>query len=143
MLIIMSFALMFGFYVALGNLISNIFTPFGMQASEIAMVGLYLLAAGVVGAVSVGAFVDRTGLYKGTTLVLGFANIVFLTILNQTLYHIDDSKTRFYISACFMGFTSVAYIPLSLGFSAELTFPLQPALVNGAMILAGQASAAV
>mmetsp|Transcript_4223 Transcript_4223/g.5255 ORF Transcript_4223/g.5255 Transcript_4223/m.5255 type:complete len:130 (+) Transcript_4223:1287-1676(+) len=42
-----------------------------------------------------------------------------------------------------MGFTSVAYIPLSLGFSAELTFPLQPALVNGSMILAGQASAAV
>ena len=34
-------------------------------------------------------------------------------------------------------------IPLALGFAAELTFPLQPALVNGAMILAGQAAAFV
>lgn len=134
---------MFGFYVALGNLISSIFTPFHMQAHEIAMVGLYLLLSGIVGAVLIGAFVDRTGLYKLTTLVLGVANIVFLCIVDQTLYHIDRGSTAFYVAVCFMGFTSVAYIPLSLGFSAELTFPLQPALVNGSMILAGQASAAI
>ena len=42
-----------------------------------------------------------------------------------------------------MGFSSVSYIPLSLGYAAELTFPLQPALVNGGMLLAGQASAFV
>ena len=40
-----------------------------------------------------------------------------------------------------MGFASVSYIPLSLGFAAELTFPLQPALVNGGMLLTGQISA--
>mmetsp|Transcript_11586 Transcript_11586/g.15695 ORF Transcript_11586/g.15695 Transcript_11586/m.15695 type:complete len:99 (-) Transcript_11586:514-810(-) len=91
MLLVMSFALMFGFYVALGNLISSIFSPFNMEAQEIAMVGLYLLAAGVLGAILIGAFVDRTGFYKMTTLVLGVANMVFLGILNQTLYHIDQS----------------------------------------------------
>lgn len=137
MLLVISFALMFGFYVALGNLISSIFSPFHMDAYEIAMVGLYLLVSGIVGALLIGAFVDRTGMYRLTTLVLGVANIVFLCIVNQSLYHIDVNKTRFYVATCFMGFTSVAYIPLSLGFSAELTFPLQPALVNGSMILAG------
>ena len=82
MLLVISFALIFGFYVALGNLISSIFTPFHMEAKEIAMVGLYLLASGIVGAIVVGALVDRTGLYKVTTLILGAANIVFLGILN-------------------------------------------------------------
>lgn len=114
-----------------------------MHAQEIAMVGLYLLGSGIVGAIVVGAFVDRTGLYKSTSIVLGVANIFLLCILNQTLYHIEGNETRFYVAVCFMGFTSVAYIPLSLSFSAELTFPLQPALVNGSMILAGQASAAI
>ena len=40
-----------------------------------------------------------------------------------------------------MGFSSVSLIPLSVGFAAELTFPMQPALVNGGMMLAAQLSA--
>ena len=37
-----------------------------------------------------------------------------------------------------MGFSAVSFIPVTLGFGAELTFPLQPALVNGSLMLAGQ-----
>lgn len=143
MFLFMAFALMFGFYVALGNLISSIFTPFDLTAHDIAMVGLYLLGSGVVGAILIGTWVDRTGLYKMTMIILGIANIVFLGLLNQTLYHIEESKTLFLVSACLMGFTSVSYIPLSLSFAAELTFPLQPALVNGALVLGGQSAAFV
>ena len=39
------------------------------------------------------------------------------------------------------GLFYMAYIPLCLSFGAELTFPLQPALVNGTFPLAGSASA--
>ena len=42
-----------------------------------------------------------------------------------------------------LGFSSVSIIPLSLSFAAELTFPLQPAMVNGAIILAGQMVAVI
>ena len=124
MLLCLSFALMFGFYISFGNLISSIFTPFGLSSHDISMVGLYLLLSGILGAVIVGAWVDRTGTYKATTLVLCIANIVFLTIVNQILYHLDYSFTLFMIACILMGFSSVAYIPLSLGFAAELTFPL-------------------
>ena len=141
MLLALSFALMFGFYISFGNLISSIFTPFGLSPQDISMVGLYLLLSGCIGAVVMGAWVDRTGAYKKTSLCLCAANIIFLTTVNQTVYHLEYSYTLFVSSCILMGFSSVSYIPLSLGFAAELTFPLQPALVNGGMLLAGQFSA--
>ena len=137
MLLCLSFALMFGFYVSLGNLISSIFSPFGLSPYEISMLGLYLLVAGIIGAVVVGAFVDRTGTYKMTMIVLSLLNTIFLTAVNQTVYHIDNSYTLFLVSLILMGFSSVSYIPLCFSFAAEVTFPLQPALINGAMLLAG------
>ena len=82
LLLAISFALMFGFYVSLGNLISGIFTPFGLNAVEITYMGLYLLGSGILGAVVVGAWVDRTATYKMTMMVLCFCNIVFLTGVN-------------------------------------------------------------
>ena len=40
-----------------------------------------------------------------------------------------------------LGFVSTGYIPLALSYGAELTFPLQPALVNGTLTLLGSAAA--
>jgi len=133
----MSFALMFGFYVSLGNLISSIFTPFGLSPHDISMLGLYLLLSGIIGAIIVGVIVDRTGFYKLTTFVLSAMNLGFLIIVNQTIYHIDYSYALMVVSLLFMGFSSVSYIPLSFSFAAELTFPLSPSLINGAMLLTG------
>ena len=36
-----------------------------------------------------------------------------------------------------LGFFATGYIPLCISFAAELTFPLQPALLNGSMTLIG------
>ena len=115
---------MFGFYLSLGNLISNIFSPFGLDPHDIAMLGLYLLGSGIVGAIVIGAWVDRTATYKATTIFLCAANVIFLTIVMETLYHLEYSYTLFLVSLLLMGFASVSYIPLSLGFAAELTFPM-------------------
>ena len=82
MLLCLSFALMFGFYVSLGNLISSIFSPFGLNPTEISLLGLYLLVSGIVGAIVMGAFVDKTGYYKVTIIVLSLLNTIFLTAVN-------------------------------------------------------------
>lgn len=141
MLHMISFSLMFGFYVSYGNLISLLFTPFGFSPSEIANLGLYLLVSGLVGAILTGIWIDRTNTYKITSLVLIAGNVIFLTGITQTVYHAEYSRTLLLLSIILMGFCAVSYIPISLGLASELTFPLQPALVNGTMILLGQASA--
>ena len=43
-------------------------------------------------------------------------------------------------STIFFGISSVSFFPTSLSYSAELTFPLQPALVNACMNFLGQMS---
>ena len=82
LLIAVAFALTMGFYTAFGNLIGTIFTPFHMTAHDIAMTGLYLLGSGVVGAMLIATWVDRSNTYKLTTVVLGLANVIFLGIMN-------------------------------------------------------------
>lgn len=84
-----AFALMFGFYLSLGNLISSIFTPFGFSPADLAMVGLQLLGSGIVGAVIVGIWIDRTKTFWYTTVVLCVMNVAMLCVVNQTLYYID------------------------------------------------------
>jgi hypothetical protein len=44
-------------------------------------------------------------------------------------------------STILLGFSSVSFFPTSLSYGAELTFPLQPALVNSCMNFLGQVSA--
>ena len=124
LLINIGFALMFGFYIAFGNLISSILTPFGLSATDITAIGLKLLASGVVGSVLVGVWIDYTKTFKVTSVVLAAINIGMLVIINESLYHIEHVYTLFVISCCLMGFSSIAYIPLTLSFAAELTFPL-------------------
>lgn len=143
MLLCIIFAIIFGFYISLGNLISSIFAPFGLDPIEITRIGLYLLSSGIIGAVLIGAWVDRTSTYKVTTLLILLSTVVFLTITNQTIYHLNESMTLFIVSLILLGFASVAFIPLTLNFAAELTFPLQPALINSIMTLSGQTSATI
>ena len=141
MLVCISFALMFGYYVALGNLLSNFFAPFDFSVSEIADIGLYLLGAGVFGAVVVSIWLDRTATYRITTIVIIAGNTIFLAATNESLYYIEYSYGLFMTSLLLKSVVGVAFIPVALGFAAELTFPLQPALVNGSLMLAGQFSA--
>jgi hypothetical protein len=124
MLVCISFALMFGYYVALSNLLSNFFAPFGFSASEIAELGLYLLGSGVVGAVLVSLWVDRTGTYRMSTIVIIAANTIFLAATSESLYYIKFSYGLFFTMLLLKSFVGVAFIPLALGFAAELTFPL-------------------
>ena len=37
----------------------------------------------------------------------------------------------------FLGFAHVSYIPLCISYGSELTFPLEPALVNATLIMLG------
>ena len=120
---------------------SNLFDPFGFSPSELSTLALLMLGSGIVGAVFVGFFLDKTRLYKCTMRVILFFTVFATIMIIVTLTWFVDHEPMF-IGLCeVLGFFSTAYIPLSLSFGAELTFPLQPALVNGTLTLLGSASA--
>jgi len=120
---------------------SPVFDPFGYTPTELAIIGLILLVSGVVGSILVGIFVDRTAWYKRTMLSLG--TMVLITSLLVLLGLQFFSQNKGLMIGCFalLGLFAIGYVPLSFSYGAEMTFPLQPALVNGTLTLLGSFTA--
>ena len=135
MLLVLVFAIIFGSYVAFGNLIGSLFIPFGYTTKLISVCGLNLLVAGVLGSIVFSKFVDITGKYKATVLLLA---TLFTASMGVTRLYLGETDTTFMVyMVCIIGFFGVPFIPLCLAFAIELTFPMQPALINGSMMLIG------
>ena len=80
-LLTISFSLTFGAYIAFSNVISNLMDPFGLEPRTLAQVAVGLLVSGILGAVLAGLYVDKTGKYKSTVLLMLFSTgCVFMTM---------------------------------------------------------------
>ena len=91
------------------------------------------MLAGVVGTVLFGAIIDRTQKFKLSVYFITLTMCVATVITIWLLYYHPENKTGFVAMLTLVGFFCTAYIPLCICFGAELTFPLQPALVNGTL----------
>ena len=136
-----SFALPFGSVLAIGALMSNLLDPFGYSPAELSTLALLMLGSGVVGAVLAGALIDRTGLYKTLSHIILFLTMFCGVMLVVTLKYFGSNENLLAGWCQLLGFVSTGYIPLALSYGAELTFPLQPALVNGTLTLLGSGAA--
>ena len=133
LLLTLAFALPAGSFTTLGNLLSNLFDPFGYSQSELSFICLQLLLAGVVGTMLFGALIDRTQKFKLSVFFITLTMCVATIITIWLLYYHPENKVGFITMMTLVGFFCTAYIPLCICFGAELTFPLQPALVNGTL----------
>ena len=137
MLITLTFGLAFGFYMVLSSLLSNLLDPFGLDPAQISMVGLVMLFFSILGAIIISVIVDKTKMYKLTLSIV----LVIITVsqLNIPISFMVNNMIYTAIVFFSMSFVAVSLIPICFSFGVELTFPLQPALVNGSMMLVGQA----
>jgi len=135
-LLIVTYSLPFGSFLAVGGLMSNIFDPFGFSPSEVSFISLGLLVSGVVGAISVGAFLDKFEKYR-LLMGLSLGLVCISTFSVASALYMDAPKAV--ITACLVvgGFFGTGYFPLCFAYAAELTFPISPALVNGMMTMSG------
>jgi len=93
-----------------------------------------MLGSGIIGASLTGWFLDKTAAYKKLLLFLLSASLIIFGLL---MHQIIATKS-FGMILCYMVFLGIAMVsvlPASLGLGVELTFPLQPALVNGVMLM--------
>ena len=140
LMLVIAYALPFGAIQAVGTLMSNIFTPFKYSPAELAMMGLILLFTGIAGAVTVGIVIDKTGYYKKTMHTIGFGVLSTCAFILSSLIYWHEVKALIFIGFALLGFCAIGYVPLCLSYGAELTFPLQPALINGTLTLIGSFS---
>lgn len=120
---------------------SNVFDPFGYTPSELAVIALIMLVAGVIGSIIVGVFVDKTGWYKRTMIILGVLVLSTGILVLIGISYIPRQKGVMIGLFALLGLFAIGYVPLSFSYGAELTFPLQPALVNGTLALLGSFTA--
>ena len=74
---------------------SNLFEPFGFDASELSTVALTMLGSGIVGAILLGAFVDKTGLYKCSMHVVTFMTVFPTCMIIVTLTWFLENESMF------------------------------------------------
>lgn len=136
MYLCVSFSILYSTTVAIGVVISPLFTPYGYGVTFQSLGGMICILSGVVVSVPVGKFLDNTKKYLWTLRVLTFTSaVVFLNLLWVVPLHND------YIAGIALVMTGIATIPVTpLGFifSIELTHPIQPVLVNGFLLMCAQ-----
>lgn len=143
MVLALSYALIYGVYCAIGTTMSNLLNPFGYTPTEISVAGGFCLFAGVIGALLVGCYLDCTAYYRRTHATLSIMTFISCLVTIVTLKLGSGSLGEIMFAIILVGISSVSFFPTSLSYGAELTFPLQPALVNACMNFLGQICAFV
>jgi len=139
LLLTIAFASFIGLYFSLGNIMSSLFHPIGFGPMEISSIGLTMLSSGVVGAAFTGWILDKTAAYRKLLLFLTLFTGISFGLISFEVFHAQKLSTIL-MYMTMLGSSMISVLPTSLGLGVELTFPMQPALVNGGMLVFVQLS---
>ena len=81
LLLNLAYGLPYGAYISVGTLCSNIFTPFGYTASDIAFIVLALMVTGTIGGIIIGAVMDRTQNFRCAMLTINSIIIICCPVI--------------------------------------------------------------
>jgi MFS family permease len=128
--------LLFGCYITFGNLLDPLFGNFGYTSGQIVIIGAVFIIMGVVGSLTAGKVLDKTGKY---VFLLRSITIAATTMCTVVLISLSLS---FPFGLCLlfiaiMGFSLIPIVSVSYALSVELTHPISPPLANGLMVGGG------
>lgn len=131
------FMLMQGAFLAFGTNINQLFTPAGFSDVDISILGAGVILMGVVASMIAGVILNKYHKYMlmirlacfGTAIILG------LSLLTYGTKNVDLISVNMIAGAMCM----VPLIPVSIDFSAELTFPQDETVTTGFLLMSSQA----
>uniref|UniRef100_H2YBF6 Choline/ethanolamine transporter FLVCR1 n=1 Tax=Ciona savignyi TaxID=51511 RepID=H2YBF6_CIOSA len=108
----------------------------GENIVEAGQIGLTMVLSGIVGSIVCGIWLDRTQIYKKTTVVIYISTLAFMVLYTATL----DLGYLWvvFIASGALGFTMTGYLPLGFEFAAELTFPVSEGTSSGLLNASAQ-----
>jgi len=135
-LLLVFFSLGLGVFNALTTVVDQLVNPFGYNTDVAGLLGVLLIALGLVGAGIFSFAVERTRKFKIFTMIsvwmLIFSFIWMTTALKP------NNLASLSASWAFLGFFALPLLPLTLEFGVELTFPVPEVVTNGILMLFGQ-----
>lgn len=137
-LLMLSYGLNVGVFYAYSTLLNQLFLiHFPNGQTEAGQIGLTLIIGGMWGSVIWGIVLDKTHMFRGTTLlvyVMGVIGIIGFTY-SLTYKHL----IMIYITSGFLGFFMNGYLTVAYEFAAELTYPLPESTSSGLLNAIGEA----
>jgi hypothetical protein len=79
------FSSLIGMYFSLGIVVNSQFFPFGQSPFDVSILGLLLLASGVVGSAISGIILDKTAAYKRLILICTAIAMPVFALMGQNL----------------------------------------------------------
>ncbi|XP_076816453.1 choline/ethanolamine transporter flvcr2a-like [Clavelina lepadiformis] len=137
LLLFLTYGINTGTYYAIGTLLNPIMLNYHEDAEQqIGEIGLTMVVAGLVGSVLCGYFLDKTKLYKTTTVGIYVLSMAFMFVFTFTL----QLKILWldYLSIGLLGFFMTGYLPIGFEFAAEITYPVSEATSSGLLNVSAQ-----
>uniref|UniRef100_A0A8D0L9H3 Choline/ethanolamine transporter FLVCR1 n=1 Tax=Sphenodon punctatus TaxID=8508 RepID=A0A8D0L9H3_SPHPU len=136
-LLIISYGLNTGCFYALSTLLNRVVIHhYPGEEVNAGRIGLTIVVAGMVGALITGIWLDKTKMYKVTTLVVYVMSLVGLVIYTFTL-DLGHLWVVF-VTAGALGFFMTGYLPLGFEFAVELTYPESEGTSSGLLNVSAQ-----
>ena len=131
--LLIAFSLTDGTLITFSDILSSVFGEF--SPSQISIIGGMTVVAGVVASLSTAVLLQKTQKYL-LTLRLVVAGVC-ITIFSLPFANKSQSFPFVLTNAILFGICLVPIIPTSMGFAAELTFPMPAATTNGLLLMGG------
>ncbi|XP_076823376.1 choline/ethanolamine transporter flvcr2a-like [Clavelina lepadiformis] len=137
LLLIISYGVNTGSFYAISTLLNQeILDQYPDKIVDAGQIGLTMVLAGVAGSVICGIWLDRTRLYKKTTVVIYLFTLLLMGLYTGTLNL--GYLWVVYLSIAALGFTMTGYLPIGFEFAAEITFPVSEGSSSGLLNASAQ-----
>uniref|UniRef100_H2Z1Z4 Choline/ethanolamine transporter FLVCR1 n=1 Tax=Ciona savignyi TaxID=51511 RepID=H2Z1Z4_CIOSA len=135
LLLLITYGINTGTYYAISTLLNPIILYFH-EVNIVGEIGLTMIVAGLAGSVICGVFLDKTKLFKTTTVGIYVLSLVFMVVFIFTLP--VQMLWLDYLTIGVLGFFMTGYLPIGFEFAAEITFPESEATSSGLLNVSAQ-----
>ncbi|XP_054257030.1 uncharacterized MFS-type transporter C09D4.1-like isoform X2 [Macrosteles quadrilineatus] len=135
-LLLVSFGFNIGVFYAYSTLLNQQLEGLPWGFENAGRVGLTLILGGMVGSVVWGVVLDKTHMYKETTV--GIYIMAVIGMLGYTFALHSERLALVYFTSAFLGFFMNGYLTVGYEFGAELTFPHAETTSSGLLNAVGE-----
>ncbi|CAO3672589.1 unnamed protein product [Umbelopsis ramanniana] len=122
LVLLFCFAVFVGIFNAMSTLLNQIVTPYGYSNDDAGFMGVAMIVGGLIGAIAMAIFVDKTKLHK-----LAIKTSLFLSgIMYLVLFFVvkANNLVAIMVVCALIGFLNFSALPVGLELGVECTFPV-------------------
>lgn len=133
MLLALCFALSNGQLNSFAAIQQDLFGVFGITPAEFAKMSVIFTFVGFAASIAAARFIDRTGRYRLAQLLALCLIFGCMTGMILVCHYFYNKMTLFVIIIAYCAF-EMALIPIGFQYGLELSFPVHPSVVQGALV---------